>query len=37
MPKTLILPGLDGSPAPQLWGVLAALSLSDLSAKKATT
>lgn len=36
MPKTLILPGLDGSPVRVLWGMLAALSVSDLSAKRAT-
>jgi hypothetical protein len=35
MPKTLILPGPDGAPARQVWGVMAALSLSDLSAKRA--
>lgn len=37
MPNTLILLGPDGAPALRFWGMLAALSLSDLSAKKATT
>jgi hypothetical protein len=36
MPKTLILPRPDGLAAWPLWGVPAALSLSDLSAKRAS-